>query len=76
MRLNMISFRAMLEGPHDGRAIADRFVAAYVAAGGDPSARNPYWDLREVAELVVDNCLVSDMAEVQDYVEDLLAELR
>jgi hypothetical protein len=73
MRLNLVS--------HFGRDGPDRFVVAYVTAGGDPSARNPFWDLLDAADLLPD--LISptrpggsDLAQFEDYVESVLAECR
>ena len=42
MRLNLAS--------RHGRAAADRFVELYVAAGGDSTARHPFWDLLDAAD--------------------------
>jgi aminoglycoside phosphotransferase (APT) family kinase protein len=71
MRLNLAS--------RHGRDIADRFVAAYVAAGGEPLARNPFWDLLDAVDLLPD--LISPihhggsaLAQFEDYVENVLAE--
>lgn len=44
MRLNLAA--------HHGRGVADRFVEAYVAAGGDATARDAYWDLLDAADLL------------------------
>jgi aminoglycoside phosphotransferase (APT) family kinase protein len=73
MRLNLAS--------HHGKGIADRFVVAYITAGGEPSARNPYWDLLDAADLLPG--LISpmrhdgrDLAQFEDYVESVLAECR
>jgi aminoglycoside phosphotransferase (APT) family kinase protein len=71
MRLNLAS--------HFGRDIADRFVVAYVTAGGDPSARNPFWDLLDAADLLPDitspmRLGSGDLAQFEDYVESVLAE--
>ena len=76
MRLNLAS--------HLGRGIADRFVVAYVTAGGDPSTRNPVWDLLDAADLLPDPALPSeppgnDLAwwtRFEDYVESVLTERR
>ena len=67
MRLNMAF--------HHGRNAADRFVTAYIAAGGDPSARNPYWDLLDAADLVPDLSGETKIALFEDYVAGVLAEL-
>jgi hypothetical protein len=73
MRLNLAS--------HIGGDIANRFVVAYVTAGGDPSAHHPFWDLLDAADLLPD--LISptspgggDLARFEDYVESVLAECR
>ena len=73
MRLNLASIH--------GRQAADRFLIAYVAAGGDPSARSPYWDLLDAADVLAD--LVSptwpdggDFERFEDYVESVLADCR
>ena len=73
MRLNLAS--------HFGRSIADRFVASYVTAGGEPSARDPYWGLLDAADLLPG--LISpvrhggrDLAQFEDYVESVVAECR
>jgi len=68
MRLNLIF--------HHEMDSADRFVDAYVAAGGDPSARNPYWDLLDAADLLLDLPSESDLGRYEDYVESVLAEAR
>ena len=39
---------------HLGVDAADRFTAAYAAAGGDPSARHPFWDLLDAADVLSD----------------------
>jgi aminoglycoside phosphotransferase (APT) family kinase protein len=70
MRLNLAS--------HLGKDVADRFVVAYVAAGGDPSARHPFWDLLDAADSLPDLSPTwpydGDFAKFEDYVERVLAE--
>ena len=73
MRMNLAA--------HSGRDVADRFAVAYVAAGGDLSARDPFWDLLDAADLLPD--LTSpmwlgggDIARLENYVESVLAESR
>jgi aminoglycoside phosphotransferase (APT) family kinase protein len=73
MRLNL--------AVHLGRDVADRFAVAYVAAGGDGSARHPYWDLLDAADFVSDINSPTwtgggDLARFEDYVEGVLAECR
>jgi aminoglycoside phosphotransferase (APT) family kinase protein len=65
---------------HLGAAVADRFSAAYVAAGSDPRARHPYWDLLDAADSIPD-LGASDapggysMDRFEHYVATVLAEL-
>jgi aminoglycoside phosphotransferase (APT) family kinase protein len=62
-----------------GRDVADRFVDAYVATGGDPSARNPYWDLLDAADLLshlTPEPSAAEVSQFEDYVESLLGEVR
>lgn len=70
MRLNLAA--------HLGPAAADGFVTAYVAAGGDPSARHPLWDLLDAADLLLDLDSESlgrgDLARLEDYVASVVAE--
>lgn len=66
---------------HFGRHIADRFAAAYVTAGGDPRARDPFWDLLDAADLLPDFLSPmwldgGDLARFEDYVESVIAESR
>ena len=66
---------------HHGRDVADRFVVAYVTAGGDPSARDPFWDLLDAADLLPDLSTPmwlggGDLARFEDYVESVIAECR
>jgi aminoglycoside phosphotransferase (APT) family kinase protein len=72
MRLNLAA--------HVGREAADRFVVAYVTAGGDASAHNPYWDLLDAADLLPDLSPTwphgGDLAQFEDYVESVLAAAR
>ena len=65
---------------HHGRSIADRFVDAYLAAGGDPLARDPYWDLLDAADFVVGLVPSADYASencahFEEYVEEVLNEV-
>jgi aminoglycoside phosphotransferase (APT) family kinase protein len=71
MRLNL-SF-------HRGKQAADRFADAYAAAGGDPSARHPFWDLLDAADTLLDltGPIVpggGDVTRFESYVESVLAE--
>lgn len=64
-----------------GRDAADRFGDAYVAAGGDATARHPYWDLLDAADLLpdIDAPEVLDggaFAMLEDYVATVLEEHR
>jgi aminoglycoside phosphotransferase (APT) family kinase protein len=72
MRLNLAS--------HHGKEVADRFVVAYVAAGGDPSDRDPFWDLLDAADLLPDLTPSmqpdGDLARFEDYVQSVLTECR
>jgi aminoglycoside phosphotransferase (APT) family kinase protein len=71
MRQNLASWH--------GRATADRFVDLYVVAGGDPGARDPYWDLLDAADLLDGADLEApgegDLERFEDYVQGVLAEL-
>ena len=65
---------------HHGRSSADRFVHAYLAAGGDTSARDPYWDLLDAADFVVDfvpsgEYASENLARFEEYTEKVLNEL-
>ena len=71
MRLNLAS--------HHGKRIADRFTKAYVAAGGDPTARHRAWDLLDAADLLLDLDSPTwregrHLAQLEEYVEAVLAE--
>jgi aminoglycoside phosphotransferase (APT) family kinase protein len=64
---------------HLGRDVADRFTMAYRAAGGSPSARAPYWDLLDAADLLPDIAPLAapgsrELERFEDYVEGVLAE--
>ncbi len=63
----------------DGGETADRFVNRYVAAGGDPAARNPYWDLLDAAELLDGADLGApgggELERFEEYVAGVLSEL-
>jgi hypothetical protein len=64
-----------------GVRVANRFASAYVAAGGDPSARNPYWDLVDAADYMaeleppVGPTLVA-FSRFEEYVDSILGEVR
>ena len=63
-----------------GREVADRFSVAYVEAGGDVSARHPFWDLLDAADLLpdIDGFVELDRGALErweSYVEAVLAEL-
>jgi len=73
MRLNL-AFRY-------GREPADRFAVAYAAAGGDASARHPFWDLLDAADALLDLAWPvmpggGDLLLFEDYVQSVLAECR
>jgi aminoglycoside phosphotransferase (APT) family kinase protein len=77
--IDLARMRQNLAG-HLGTAVADRFTAAYVAAGGDPRARHPYWDLLDAADSIPD----LDTSEApgggwidrfETYVETVLGQL-
>ena len=63
---------------HVQKDTAERFAAAYVSAGGDASARHPFWDLLDAVDLVQDldpDALDPAAASrFEDYVESVLAE--
>jgi len=66
---------------HSGTDVADQFAAAYIAAGGDRSARDPFWDLLDAADVLPDLGSPAplgdgDIARFEEYVEDVLAECR
>ncbi len=77
--IDLARMRQNLAGWH-GRAVADRFTAWYVRAGGDPAARDPFWDLLDAADSVA---FVEepgapgegDVEGFEDYVASVLAEL-
>ncbi|MEP6757936.1 MAG: aminoglycoside phosphotransferase family protein [Actinomycetota bacterium] len=61
-------------------ASAERFLAAYRAAGGDPADRHPYWDLLDAADFLNDNSYRNDLeghdrARFEGWVAGVLAEL-
>lgn len=71
MRQNLASWH--------GREAADRFTDRYVEAGGDPEARDPYWDLLDAADSVAsmdepDAPGSGDVERFERYVEAVLAE--
>jgi aminoglycoside phosphotransferase (APT) family kinase protein len=64
---------------HLGADAADGFTRAYVAAGGDDDARDPFWDLLDAADSLPD--LPPDLGpgggdrdDFEDYVARVLAE--
>jgi aminoglycoside phosphotransferase (APT) family kinase protein len=64
---------------HLGENTADRFAAAYVAAGGDPSARDPYWDLLDATDSLLDLKSAigpgsGDFARFERYVQNVIAQ--
>jgi aminoglycoside/choline kinase family phosphotransferase len=65
---------------HHGRSIADRFVHAYLAAGGSTSARDPYSALLEATDFVFDfepsgDHASENFAHFEEYVEEVLNEV-
>lgn len=56
--------------------IAHRFVDAYVSAGGETSARDPYWDLLDASDLLLDVTPGDEFTRLESFVERVLAELR
>jgi aminoglycoside phosphotransferase (APT) family kinase protein len=63
-----------------GRGIADRFVDGYLAAGGDQSTRDPYWDLLDAADFVLGFVPSAEHASenfvhFEEYVEEVLNEV-
>ena len=66
---------------HHGLGPANRFAQLYASSGGDPSARDPYWDLLDAADLVLDlhsppGPAGGDFARFERYVESVLGETR
>jgi len=71
---------------HIGEDTADRFAAAYITAGGDPAARDPFWifSMRLSTSPAADSLLdlesatvgSGDFARFERYVEDLVAQHR
>ena len=76
--IDLARMRQNLAGWH-GRETADRFVELYVAAGGAPDARHPYWDLLDAADLLDGEDLEApgdgELERFEDYVQGVLAEL-
>jgi len=76
--IDLARMRQNLAGWH-GSATADRFAELYVAAGGDPRSRDPYWDLLDAAELVEEADFTApgddELDRFEDYVEGVLAEV-
>jgi aminoglycoside phosphotransferase (APT) family kinase protein len=65
---------------HLGADVAGRFTQAYVAAGGDPSARDPFWDLLDAADSLPDLAPHDgpgggDRGRFEDYVARVVAEV-
>jgi aminoglycoside phosphotransferase (APT) family kinase protein len=65
---------------HLGTDAGNRFVSAYVAAGGDPGARHPYWDLLDAADSIPDLGRSEapgggSVERFEGYVATVLAEL-
>jgi aminoglycoside phosphotransferase (APT) family kinase protein len=64
-----------------GMEAADRFPAAYRAAGGSEEARHPYWDLADAADGILEWTAPKDARDAaqqvrhEAYVASLLAEL-
>jgi aminoglycoside phosphotransferase (APT) family kinase protein len=70
MRQNLAAWR--------GPELADRFAQAYVAAGGSPDARHPYWDLSDACELIDDDPSApgeGDWERFEDYVARVASEM-
>lgn len=71
--------RQNLAGWH-GREVADRFTRRYLEAGGDPSARDPFWDLLDAVDSVVfmDEPAApgdGDVERFEDYVAGVASEI-
>jgi hypothetical protein len=65
---------------HLGADVASRFTQAYVAVGGDPSARDPFWDLLDAADSLPDlgphdGPGSGDRGRFADYVARVVAEV-
>jgi aminoglycoside phosphotransferase (APT) family kinase protein len=76
--IDLARMRQNLAGWH-GREAADRFTRCYVEAGGDPAARDPFWDLLDAADSVafVDESRApgdGDVDRFEDYVGSVLSE--
>jgi aminoglycoside/choline kinase family phosphotransferase len=59
--------------------VADRFVKAFVAAGGDPGAHDPFWDLLDAADSLPDLAANTgpgggSLARFEAYVARVLSE--
>jgi len=63
---------------HHGGAVARSFAEAYVAAGGDAGARDPYWNLLDAADLLLDlpGNDRRDLALLETWAEGIVAEVR
>ncbi len=76
--IDLARMRQNLAGWH-GTAIADVFTDRYIEAGGDPTARDPFWDLLDAVDSVAymdepDAPGDGDVALFEDYVARVLAE--
>lgn len=61
-----------------GAPAAAGFLAAYVAAGGDPAERHPYWDLLDAADAMPFDAPPPDpreLARFEDWVAGVLSEV-
>ena len=77
--IDLARMRQNLAGIY-GTGIADRFTACYVEAGGDPAARDPFWDLLDAADSVAymdepDAPGEGNVDGFESYVVAVLAEL-
>lgn len=76
--IDLARMRQNLAGWH-GRETADRFADRYVASGGDPGVRDPYWDLLDAADLLdgtdVEAPGEGELERFEEYVQGVLAEL-
>ena len=77
--VDLARMRQNLAGWH-GTKVADRFTVRYVEAGGERTARSPFWDLLDAADSVayMDEPGApgdGDVQRFEDYVEAVAAEL-
>jgi len=77
--IDLARMRQNLAGWH-GAAVAERFTARYVASGGDPDARDPFWDLLDAVDSVAYKDEPGapgegDVGRFEDYVAGVLAEV-